>query len=117
MYVVLRCYLYIIKEQQIKTSTLKNIDLTTATESQIERAKAIIAKGAKVTFERALEIEMKADLKKGWQPMSKKDIKKYESRKNAAEAKGIHLTVDGVDYGSDISSYNAANARKMMRLR
>ena len=94
-------------------TTLNN----TATESQIERANAMFAKCPHMTFERHLEIIVKQDSKKGWQKATKKDLAKQASRDNVANMKEVHLTVDGIDYGSDISSYNTAMARKMMNIR
>lgn len=90
---------------------------TTANESQIERANAMFAKCPHMTFERHLEIIVKQDSKKGWQKATKKTMAKQESRDNVANMKEVHLTVDGVDYGYDMSSYNAAIARKMMNIK
>lgn len=90
---------------------------TTANESQIERANAMFAKCPHMSFERHLEIIVKQDSKKGWQKATNKSMAKQASLENVANMKEVHLTVDGVDYGSDMSSYNAAIARKMMNIK
>jgi len=52
------------------------IDITTATESQIERANKVISMGCKLPIEKVIEMEMAKDIKKGWRPMSKKEVEK-----------------------------------------
>lgn len=88
-----------------------------ATENQIERANAMFAKCPHMTFERHLEIIVKQDSKKGWQEPTKKQAAKQESRENVENMKEVNLIFDGVNYGSDMSSYNAARNQKMMSIR
>ena len=95
-------------------------DMTTinnATASQIERANAMFARCPHMSFESHLEIIVKQDAKKCWQPMTKKNVAKRASRENVDNMTEVHLTVDGVDFGSDISSYNHACGRKLMKIR
>lgn len=101
----------------LTTKTMKAIDITSATEDQKARANAMFARCPHMTYDRHLEIIVKQDSKKEWQPMSKKDVAKLASRQAVEAMKEIHLTLDGVDYGSDIYSYNEACRRKLMSIR
>lgn len=51
----------------------------TATQSQIERATLTASKSV-LSFEQCLAMIIKQDAKKGWKPMSKKDLAKMEAR-------------------------------------
>lgn len=51
----------------------------TATQEQIERAEKTASKSV-LSFEQCLEIILKQDAKKGWKPMTKKDIQKMNNR-------------------------------------
>lgn len=96
---------------------MKNSNNNIATESQIERANAMFAKCPHMTFERHLEIIVKQDSKKGFQEPTKKQAEKQASRERVENMTEVNLIYDGVNYGSDMSSYNAARSRKMMSIR
>lgn len=50
-----------------------------ATQEQIERAKVTASKSV-LSFEKCLEMVIKQDAKKGWKPMTKKEIVKMNIR-------------------------------------
>lgn len=50
-----------------------------ATQEQIERAQKTSEKSV-LSFEQCLAIVLKQDAKKGWKPMTKKDVAKMEAR-------------------------------------
>ena len=96
---------------------MKTIDLSQATQEQIDRTNRLLSIGAKMSFNDILAMEMKKDIKKGWRPMTAKDIKKMEQQERVDNIKELNLMLDGVSYGSDISGYNEAVSRKMMSVR
>jgi len=60
----------------------------TATQSQIERATLTASKSV-LTFEQCLAMVIKQDLKKGWKPMSKKDLIKMNIRNSTKEISNV----------------------------
>jgi len=62
----------------------------TATQSQIEKAKLTASKSV-LTFEQCLAMVIKQDLKKGWKPMSKKDLIKMNIRNSTKEISNVEI--------------------------
>lgn len=62
----------------------------TATQSQIERATLTASKSV-LTFETILAMVIKQDAKKGWKPMSKKDLIKMNIRNSTKEMSSVEV--------------------------
>jgi hypothetical protein len=62
----------------------------TATQSQIERATLTASKSV-LTFEQCLANVLKQDAKKGWKPMTKKDIIKMNIRNSTKEMNSVEV--------------------------
>lgn len=62
----------------------------TATQSQIERATLTASKSV-LTFETILVMVIKQDAKKGWKPMSKKDLIKMNIRNSTKEMSSVEV--------------------------
>ncbi len=60
-----------------------------ATTEQIERAKVTASKSV-LSFEKCLEMVIKQDAKKGWKPLTKKDIVKMKIRNSETTPSKSH---------------------------